>query len=83
MPLDLTALPVDLMSFASHKINGPKGVGALYLNSKVKIAPALHGGTQEANGAQVRRISRALSDSPKRSRSLKRRGRPSERLCLS
>lgn len=40
-------LPVDMLSVSAHKINGPKGVGALYLGRKVPISPILHGGSQE------------------------------------
>lgn len=43
----LDALAVDLMSFSAHKIGGPKGVGALYVSSRVRLAPQLCGGSQE------------------------------------
>jgi cysteine desulfurase len=36
-----------MMSLSSHKINGPKGVGALYIRSNLKILPIIHGGGQE------------------------------------
>lgn len=47
--LDLKCLPVDLMSLSSHKIYGPKGIGALFVrrNPRVQLIPQLHGGDQE------------------------------------
>ncbi|MCI0471227.1 MAG: cysteine desulfurase NifS [Candidatus Aminicenantes bacterium] len=47
LPIDVKELDVDLMSFSSHKIYGPKGVGALYKKDKVKIYPILFGGGHE------------------------------------
>lgn len=47
LPLRLSELPVDLMSFSAHKIYGPKGVGALYVSKRISIEPLLFGGTQE------------------------------------
>lgn len=41
-------LGADLISLSAHKINGPKGSGALYVRSGVEIEPLLHGGGQEA-----------------------------------
>ena len=40
---------IDLLSVSSHKIHGPKGVGLLYVDEKVKIQPILFGGGQQQN----------------------------------
>lgn len=40
---------IDLLSISGHKIHGPKGIGVLYINEKVKIKPLLHGGGQQKN----------------------------------
>lgn len=49
IPIDLTNLKVDLMSFSAHKIYGPKGIGALYIQRKprVRLQALFHGGGQE------------------------------------
>lgn len=47
IPVDFKALGVRLMTLSSHKIYGPKGVGALVVDPSVDLAPLLHGGGQE------------------------------------
>lgn len=47
IPLDVKKLGIDMMSLSSHKIYGPKGVGALYVRDGIKLKPIFSGGGQE------------------------------------
>ncbi|NOZ76438.1 MAG: aminotransferase class V-fold PLP-dependent enzyme, partial [Euryarchaeota archaeon] len=47
VPIDVNELGVDLLSMSAHKMYGPKGIGALYIRSGIKVVPLLHGGGQE------------------------------------
>lgn len=46
---DLSKLKVHFAVCAAHKLHGPKGIGFLYVNHKVKIKPFIYGGSQERN----------------------------------
>lgn len=47
VPIDLGALPVDLMSMTAHKFYGPKGIGALYIAGATPLEPQMFGGGQQ------------------------------------
>lgn len=52
IPVDVKKMNIDLMSFSSHKMCGPKGIGALYVRGmkpRIRLEPLLHGGGQERN----------------------------------
>ena len=47
MPVDFPGFGVDLMTLSAHKLNGPRGVGALIVNKSLPLTPLIHGGGQE------------------------------------
>ncbi|MFA5102506.1 MAG: cysteine desulfurase NifS [Candidatus Thermoplasmatota archaeon] len=47
VPVDVKKQHIDLLALSSHKIYGPKGIGALYLRNGIKIQPIIHGGGHE------------------------------------
>ncbi|NUS36665.1 MAG: cysteine desulfurase [Pseudarthrobacter sp.] len=47
LPLDVRALGVDAMSISGHKLGAPKGCGLLYVRSRTRLEPLVHGGGQE------------------------------------
>lgn len=49
IPLPVKEYGIDLLSASAHKINGPKGVGLLYVNKELQLPAFMHGGAQERN----------------------------------
>jgi cysteine desulfurase len=47
MPIDVKKLNIDLLALSSHKMYGPKGIGALYVRKGVQLEPIIHGGGHE------------------------------------
>lgn len=47
IPIDVEDMQIDFLSASGHKLNGPKGIGFLYIRNAVKIGSFIHGGAQE------------------------------------
>lgn len=47
IPIDLSVMPIDMMSLSAHKIYGPKGIGLLYVSKSTPFSASIHGGSQE------------------------------------
>ncbi len=47
LPIDVDKMNIDMLSSSAHKINGPKGIGFLYIRKGTKISNLIHGGAQE------------------------------------
>lgn len=85
IPIDVDALHIDMLSASAHKLNGPKGIGMLYIRSGLKIPPFVHGGAQERNrragtenvpgivgfAAAVRRAQDLMEEKSRRERELR------------
>ena len=85
LPVNVEELKVDLLSASAHKLNGPKGVGMLYVRTGVKLPPFIHGGAQERGmragtenvpgivgfGAAVERALRIMKEKEARERELR------------
>ncbi len=85
IPIDVKEYSIDMLSTSAHKINGPKGVGFLYVRQGLKLHSLIHGGGQERGwragtenipgiagyGAAVRKAEASLKERMEKERSLR------------
>lgn len=85
IPIDVKEYSIDMLSTSAHKINGPKGIGFLYVRQGLKLHSLIHGGHQERGwragtenipgiagyGAAVRKAEASLKERMEKERSLR------------
>lgn len=60
LPINVDECSIDMLSASGHKLNGPKGIGFLYIRKGIKIRSFIHGGQQERGRRPVRKTCPAL-----------------------
>ena len=66
VPIQVDEYNIDMMSTSGHKLNGPKGIGFLYIRKGVKIRSFIHGGAQERKRRAGTEMFPVLQDTQKR-----------------